>query len=354
MLASGVNVTASTAAPRKTRHPYWDALRGISIIAVIWIHARSGIEYLDGPNAGNFAYWLSSRQVLNFPVALFLFLAGYFVNPSRLRPAMPWLKDRSIKLIVPFLVWSLLYGLLEVVMGGEPSPASWLVKVITGATAAHLYFVLVLIQLTMLTPFLIRAVRISYGWLGFFVTPVFLVGLYGYVAVAGTLPAGYNYVFPAWFVFYYAGLWARHRAASVTKRAACASVAAALVLSLVESRVLLTIGFPAEFAASQLKATSVLYALAIASLALAFKPAGEGSSLRKLASLGASSYGVYYCHMLWILAFGYLTQRWAILADFPVLPVFQIIEVVAVLGLSLVTVWLGRLVLRRHAALVGF
>lgn len=55
------------------KQQFWQMIRGICILAVIMIHC---------PQGG--AVWLGIRQVINFPVALFIFMAGYFVNPSKI------------------------------------------------------------------------------------------------------------------------------------------------------------------------------------------------------------------------------------------------------------------------------
>lgn len=54
------------------RSRFWDAARGVAIVAVIWIHMPTGVSFQSGEHAWNFDYWLTARQFLNFPVALFL------------------------------------------------------------------------------------------------------------------------------------------------------------------------------------------------------------------------------------------------------------------------------------------
>ena len=65
----------------KTKDAYWQYIRGICIICVILIHCKTGIEYKnDILGSWNFDYWIVMRQLINFPVAIFIFLAGYFTN----------------------------------------------------------------------------------------------------------------------------------------------------------------------------------------------------------------------------------------------------------------------------------
>lgn len=59
----------------------WQYLRGICIIAVVLIHCASHVE-IDG--SWERVFYLIYRNLTNFPVAVFLFISGYFVNPDRL------------------------------------------------------------------------------------------------------------------------------------------------------------------------------------------------------------------------------------------------------------------------------
>lgn len=65
---------------RQHKSEYWRAVRGICILAVIMIHCPTGQE-----NSINETYaWLILRQIINFPVALFIFMAGYFANTDKI------------------------------------------------------------------------------------------------------------------------------------------------------------------------------------------------------------------------------------------------------------------------------
>ena len=59
------------------RSKYWQAVRGFCVLAVIMIHCPVG--------EGNMQQtaWLAFRQLINFPVAILIFMAGYFVKPEK-------------------------------------------------------------------------------------------------------------------------------------------------------------------------------------------------------------------------------------------------------------------------------
>lgn len=70
---------------------YWSMVKGLAILAVIAIH----IPLTNDTNS-----IIASRQIINFPVAMFMFLSGYFVKDG----TSVW---NSIKrLLWPYLIWS--------------------------------------------------------------------------------------------------------------------------------------------------------------------------------------------------------------------------------------------------------
>lgn len=64
---------------RQHKSEYWQAIRGVCILVVIMIHCPTGQEFTPTDTYA----WLILRQFINFPVALFIFMAGYFVNVDK-------------------------------------------------------------------------------------------------------------------------------------------------------------------------------------------------------------------------------------------------------------------------------
>lgn len=76
-----MEVMDKTMTTKHYKSEYWQLVRGICILAVIMIHCPSGIEYsVIGRNC-----WLILRQLINFPVAMFIFMAGYFLIIDKIR-----------------------------------------------------------------------------------------------------------------------------------------------------------------------------------------------------------------------------------------------------------------------------
>lgn len=59
---------------------FWQFVRGLCIAAVVLIHCSPGI----GRSDVSFFTWFTLRQVINFPVATFIFMAGYFVSRRKI------------------------------------------------------------------------------------------------------------------------------------------------------------------------------------------------------------------------------------------------------------------------------
>lgn len=68
-----------------TKNQYWQVVRAVCILAVVMIHCPPPTQNIDT--------WLIIRQFINFPVAVFIFLSGYFVNPDK--ADFNWVKNRG-------------------------------------------------------------------------------------------------------------------------------------------------------------------------------------------------------------------------------------------------------------------
>ena len=64
----------------KEKREYWQSIRGICILAVVLIHSLGGFNYSTGYGTE----LVVLRQIINFAVATFVFMSGYFVNVDTL------------------------------------------------------------------------------------------------------------------------------------------------------------------------------------------------------------------------------------------------------------------------------
>lgn len=268
---------------------FWQSVRGGCILAVIMIHCPTG-------QFGMYqAVWLAVRQTINFPVAVFVFMAGYFVKPEKVN--LHYLKVRMGRLIIPFLLWSTLYTIKNALFGNVRAWDQVLFNFVTGRSAAPLYYILVLIQFTFLTPLLIKMKNRK--WL-YTITPTYLCGLYIWNFVVGITPSLYGTFFPAWMSFYIFGMDARAgKMDIVVKRANPLWVVMMLTVAWMESFALQQAGCSIGFVSSQIKFSTFIYAYLII-LVLLKNQGKEGKGVIRgvLSKVGDCSYGMFFSHMM--------------------------------------------------------
>ena len=264
------------------KDPYVQELRGLAISAVVLIHCLP-----ESPAS------VVLRPFLNWSVALFLFLSGMLTTEEKvLRGGV--IKDRLTKVVVPYLVWSCIY-----LMVSPPDTALGIVKaLLTGGASAQLYYLLVYVQLMLLTPLLFRLLR-THSVLLYAVTPCALV-TWGLLALLRVDAPNIAVLFPTWLVYYVAGLdWPRWRGKlKGRERLLVLAAIAALLLQVVSG---LSWGAFGNYnmATTQLRVTNMLSSLAVISVFM-LVPRSMRSSFaycRPLVRLGDLSFGVYLCHM---------------------------------------------------------
>lgn len=188
----------------KTRILYLDILRIMACLAVIGIHAASSRFYGAGPGSFDFkvsALWLS---VVHWSVPVFVMISGaHFLDPAIESDTGTLYRKNILRILLIFLLWSLVYALL-------------------GMSSYHLWFLLMLAGLYVITP-LLRKITADEKASGYFLivalvyfTAVFLKDLAGTLVVHQSNEAiiriydvldtdfGYvNWQFPAGYAVFY-------------------------------------------------------------------------------------------------------------------------------------------------------
>lgn len=135
----------------------------------------------------------------------------------------------------------------------------------------------------------------------YLVTPAYLIIIYTYNIVNGTVPLLYETLFPAWFFFYLLGMDCRSgNIGNWIKKINIFLVATALLVSIAEAFILKIVGCADGFVTSQIKFGCFMYAAALTLWLM-----NKRIDLRRniLSITGDYSYGVFYCHMLilWVV-----------------------------------------------------
>jgi surface polysaccharide O-acyltransferase-like enzyme len=157
-------------------------LAGIAILAVILFHGAGwgltallawservvtgGIDLADAQGTPTYLIFRLIEQAAVFAIPAFLFVSGFFVvfATPRASPAPAWnvILRRVSWLLIPYLVWSLIVWIELGLQGTRFSPAQYAALLLTGATTPAYYYVPVLVQLYLLSPFLVRWAKA--GW----------------------------------------------------------------------------------------------------------------------------------------------------------------------------------------------
>lgn len=338
---------------RNPRVAHWQYVRGLCIVLVVLIHSRNGILYQNGDYSWNFNYWLLLRSLINFPVAIFIFLSGYFYKYENVEINT---KDRILyrikQLIVPFFTWSIIYTFINNI--NDENDIHLLKesgKLLLGMSSGQLYFILVLIQLTMISPFLVKIIKQNkYSELLFYITPAYLIVLYIYIFIFGQSFLFYQMFFPAWLIFYYFGLWVKIKG---YPRVFLDNIwyslmffIIAMLFSILESFTINVLNFPVGFASSQIKISSYIYVFTVINLMFTFKSDRnkESRQLVLLGYLGDHSLGIYYVHMIYISITGYIITAYLPQLN-NMLPVFQILQVILTIVFSICTINITKIIL---------
>lgn len=319
------------------KNEYFQAIRGICICAVLFIHCQTGLSYKFEmfPNNINYFYWIFSRQFLNFCVATFFFLSGYFVNREKvLNNSRLWIKNRFIRLGIPFLLWSIFYRLIRLVFSGKINLIdiyNSIFLLFTGNGESHLYFVFVLLQLTLLTPMLLRKKSIACT----FAILSIIFYLFRYLNLIWDYSIINNYskcVFLPWFLFYMYGVFYNE---DKTKRVFI-NIFFAIFINIFEVIVLTELKISENFVTTQMKLSSVLYAFAVIDLIMFLKD--KVQSCKILAKIGDVSFGIYFIHIFYNIIYKKLFSYFGL--EINNLMVVQVIQFTVVLCLSFFTVLL--------------
>ena len=171
---------------------------------------------------------MTIKQLTFFAVPTFLFVSGYFVAYAMRRASTTanwrFARTRVLSLLWPYLVWSLVIFVADGLEGEIHTPMEYLRQLVFGGAVVPFFFVPLLCQLYLLSPFLVRwSNRNSLSLLGVsgFLHLALIVGV-TYLRLAGP-ETPYLTFAPAWFfpwrMFYFVlGIVYGLNVASIHKR----------------------------------------------------------------------------------------------------------------------------------------
>lgn len=135
---------------KKNRVPELDYVRVLAMLGVVTIHVTGAFVYQDSAHtlAGmNLAFLLN--QVVRFAVPMFMVLSGLSLGFAEKKSCGQFWKARFVKILPPYLLWSLLYWFFYHRFSGWEGLGSAL---LWGTASAHLYFIVITLQFYLLYP----------------------------------------------------------------------------------------------------------------------------------------------------------------------------------------------------------
>lgn len=292
-----------------THDDYFQSIRGLCIICVVLIHCATGITWKNHTTLNfNYDYWLVLRQFINFPIAIFIFLSAYFINIEQAsKKPLLFLSNRLQRLLIPYLIWSIFYFTINAISNGTlPKINDVLLDVLTGRAAGPFYFIIVLVQLTLIAPLIVH--NISKKWFNVMcciITPLYLILIYIFnFKTKQQMPYYETFIFP-WFLFYFAGLYIKINNFVINKGLTSYNgimvpilfLAFSLSASIFEGYALMSLGLSESFAVSQIKISSFLYSLAVINMFFTIRQYSSVPITKSLISIGNISYGIFYLHI---------------------------------------------------------
>ena len=323
----------------------WDKWKGIAIISVVLIHASgSTADFPEGSLNNDFGIIL--RQFINFPVGLFIFLAAFFVSNSKNTSVSYWdsVGRRVWRLVLPFLIWSFIYFGVRLIRGNLAITDIPLM-LLNGTSVSVGYFVIVMIQMSIISPFLERLKTAT-------LTKLLLLSFLLSICVTYTLTfvltesmwskfPYYPLPFIIWLPFYIGGIIFAQKGEKSWQDLNILMVLTAYIicvsLSLVEGMWVLQ--NVRSLATSQLKFTSMLTTGTVCLLVLASWVYGKDKRGNLLSWIGRRSFYFYLSHMLVLLKVKYFFKQFTPIYD------NQVVFVLIVTLTTLIVTSTGALIL---------
>ena len=147
---------------RKERIAELELMRGFGFLAVVYQHVIGVYMRGLGMDEQSAIVYGMLFHLLKFAVPAFVFITGlvlfynYYENVSYLG----FMRKRVRDILLPYLLWSAVYYLLNPPTGGENGPIWEASKaLLTGSASYHLWFVVMIFQFYLLYPFWQRVFR---------------------------------------------------------------------------------------------------------------------------------------------------------------------------------------------------
>lgn len=305
-------------------------LRGISIIAVVFIHNTP---------LGLAQVWC--RPFLNFSVGLFLFLSGMLSNAEKWNP-----KKRIIKVAIPYIIWTLLYVVSQNIKTPALIPITYLKTLITGKSAAIMYYIFVYCEFTLLMPLIDRLAKSRYKYLGFIITPMEIVVMRLIPVITGYHINTYISIIAhvsclGWFTYYYLGylLGNNIMKLEISTLKLVLTWGCTIIVEILEGYWYLSMG--ETNCGTQLKLSAIFSGTFFAILAFRFINSERKCSARVLHLLGDYSFGIYFSHLAVMAVLSHIPYY----SEYVIYPFDSIVTII----ITVACIFIGKKILGKYS-----
>lgn len=153
-------------------------LNGVAILGVILFHSvgwgyvamfdwAHRYDAVPADHVGTVSYYVVRfcEQLVVFSISAFLFVSGFFIAFATGRnKTIGWhlVGIRIRDLLIPYTIWTLIVWVLAALEHGLASPQDYVMDYLLGGANPAYYYVPLLIQLLLLSPFLVRWAKANY------------------------------------------------------------------------------------------------------------------------------------------------------------------------------------------------
>lgn len=306
-------------------------LRGVAIIAVVLIHnTPSGVAQVY------------CRPFINFSVGLFLFLSGMLSSAERWRP-----KKRIIKVIIPYMIWSLIYVVFDNYKTPAEIPLSYIKSLIIAGAAAIMYYVFVYCEFTLLIPLIDKMAKSKFKLIFFLISPLEIIIMRLLPLINGNEMNQYmrkiiDISCVGWFVYFYLGYLLGNNLFKIriTVPKLIVFWFVSIVLQVLEGYWYFNMG--ENNCGTQLKLSSIISGILFALVAYKYIFSTKNVFAPRLLHIcGDYSFGIFFCHLA-VMRVLWLIPHYK---EFMFYPLNAIIAIIV----SLICVILGRKMLGKKA-----
>ena len=342
----------------------FDAFRGFGIIAIVAIHAVFyTLEDRCFPIRGwNFFFLFTYCQLSSFPVAVFTFISGYWLSKESIKSLGDYknfLLRRFSRVLIPYFFWSFILLGYSAIKEHDINAYEIIFKLLTGRICIGYFFIVVIVQLYIITPVLQYINRKPYALILIIILSLinqFILYLSRLYNVIWHLPA--SLPFYSWIIFFEIGLLigSRDNKAFITPKIRVFILPAVLVslfISELEGMIILLKYGNLDFAISATKYSSTLYFVCIL-FGFLFIRERLRYWPRFLVTLGNYSFGIYLMHVIVLKRVINIIQKNNLIYSFQ--PLYQLSVVLVTILICFLLISAARRLLPKYfwSRILGF